>query len=307
VIPEPLVTPAEVERAAHRIAGYARETPVIEHAGVTLKLELLQHAGSFKTRGAFNRLLAEPSIPKAGVIAASGGNHGAALSHAAARLGVAAEIFVPSTSPPIKRANIERFGATVRVVEGYYDDAQKAADARQAETGALMIHPFDHPGTIAGQGTMSWELEHQVPAIDTLVVASGGGGFVAGQAAWFGDRVRIVNVEPETSRCVGAALDAGHPVAVSVSGIAADSLGAAQVGSAPWSVIRRHVDVAVTVTDEQIAAAQRTLWNDLRLVVEPGGAAAFAAWAARAFEHHPGERIVVAVCGSNCDPNTVIG
>jgi threonine dehydratase len=246
-------------------------------------------------------------VPAAGVIAASGGNHGAALSYAASRLGVPAEIFMPSTSPPIKRANIERFGATVRVIEGYYDDAQRAANARQAETGAIMIHPFDHPGTVAGQGTMARELERQIGGFDTIVVASGGGGFIAGQAAWLTDRVRIVNVEPESSQCVRAALAAGEPVPVPVSGVAADSLGAGQVGAAPWSVIRHYVDEAVVVSDDQITAAQRTLWNELRLIVEPGGAAAFAAFAEGLFEHHPSERIVVVVCGSNCDPATVTG
>jgi threonine dehydratase len=303
----PLVSPDDVERAAALIGDYVRVTPLIEHAGVTLKLELLQHAGSFKTRGAFNRLLSMSDVPAAGVIAASGGNHGAALSYAASRLGVPAEIFMPSTSPPIKRANIERFGATVRVIEGYYDDAQRAANARQAETGAIMIHPFDHPGTVAGQGTMARELERQIGGFDTIVVASGGGGFIAGQAAWLTDRVRIVNVEPESSQCVRAALAAGEPVPVPVSGVAADSLGAGQVGAAPWSVIRHYVDEAVVVSDDQITAAQRTLWNELRLIVEPGGAAAFAAFAEGLFEHHPSERIVVVVCGSNCDPATVTG
>jgi threonine dehydratase len=303
----PLVSPDDVERAAALIGDYVRVTPLIEHAGVTLKLELLQHAGSFKTRGAFNRLLSASEVPDAGVIAASGGNHGAALSYAAARLGVPAEIFVPSTSPPIKRADIERFGATVRVIDGYYDDAQRAADARQAETGAMMIHPFDHPGTVAGQGTMARELERQIGGLDTIVVASGGGGFIAGQAAWLTDRVRIVSVESESSQCVRAALAAGEPVPVPVGGVAADALGAAQVGAAPWSVIRHYVDEAVVVSDDQIVAAQRTLWSELRLVVEPGGAAAFAAFAEGAFEHHPSERIVVVVCGSNCDPATVMG
>jgi threonine dehydratase len=301
-----LVSPDDVERAAGLIGGRVRTTPVIEHAGVTLKLELLQHAGSFKTRGAFNRLLST-ELPGAGVIAASGGNHGAALAYVAASLGVRAEVFVPSTSPAVKRANIERFGATVHVIEGYYDDAQEAADARQAESGAMMIHPFDHPGTVAGQGTMGHELERQVGGFDTIVVASGGGGFIAGQAAWFTDRVRIVNVEPESSQCVRAALAAGRPVPVPVSGVAADSLGARQVGDVPWSLIRHYVDEAVVVTDEQITAAQRNLWNQLRLVVEPGGAAAFAAFSEGAFTHHPSERIVVVVCGSNCDPAALTG
>jgi threonine dehydratase len=303
---DPAVTPDDVAVAAERISSHVRRTPTIEHGGVTLKLELLQHAGSFKPRGAFNRVLSEPSIPDAGVIAASGGNHGAALSYVAQRLGTRAEIFVPSTSPEIKRANIARFGADVHVIEGYYDDAQVAATARQAETGALMVHPFDHPQTVAGQGTMALELEQQIGEFDTLVVASGGGGFTAGQAAWLRDRVRIVSVEPETSQCLRAALAAGEPVPVEVRGVAADSLGAARIGATPWSIVRHFVDEAVVVSDDEIRDAQRQLWNDLRLVVEPGGAAAYAALLTGRFAHSPGERVVVVVCGSNCDPVTVL-
>ena len=301
-----VVTPDDVERAAGLIAPYVRRTPTIEHGPLVLKLELLQHAGSFKTRGAFNRVLGEPSIPDAGLIAASGGNHGAALSYVGGRLGVATEIFVPSTSPDVKRRNIERFGATAYVVDGYYDDAQAVADARQRETGALQIHPYDHPATVAGQGTMARELDQQVAAIDTIVVAAGGGGFVAGQAAWFGDRVRVVSAEPETSQCLRAARMAGEPVDVDVSGVAADSLGAKRLGAVPWAIVQRFVDEAVVVTDDDIRAAQRELWAEFRLVVEPGGAAAFAALRSGAYRPGSDERVVVAVCGSNCDPSTII-
>lgn len=300
------VTPADVARAAERVEPYVRRTPVIEHDDVTLKLELLQHAGSFKPRGAFNRVLAGEQVPEAGLIAASGGNHGAALAFVGQRLGIPVEIFMPSTSPDIKRRNIERFGAAVTVVEGYFDDAQREVEQRQAVTGALMVHPYDHVDTVAGQGTMARELEQQIASFDTLVVANGGGGFVAGQAAWFRDRVRIVSVEPETSQCLRQALLAGHPVPVSVSGIAADSLGA-QLGAVPWSISRHFVDEAVVVSDDDIRRAQRALWNDLRLVVEPGGAAAYAALLSGAYVPEPGERVVVVVCGSNCDPATVIG
>lgn len=301
----PAVSPADIELAAERIGDRVRRTPVIGYGDLVLKLELLQHAGSFKTRGAFNRVLSEAALPASGVVTASGGNHGAALSYVGAQLGVPTEVFMPSTSPAIKRANIERFGARVTVIEGYYDDAQEAANARQRETGAAMIHPFDHPATVAGQGTMARELEQQVPAFDTLVVATGGGGFTAGQAAWFRDRVRIVSVEPETSQCLRAALAAGEPVEVGVSGVAADSLGAKRIGAVPWSIARHFVDEAVVVTDDAIRAAQRSLWDDLRLVVEPGGAAALAAIRSGAYVPEPGERVVVVVCGSNCDPTTV--
>jgi threonine dehydratase len=301
----PAVSPDDVERAAERIGDRVRRTPVIEHGPLLLKLELMQHAGSFKTRGAFNRVLGEPDIPAAGLIAASGGNHGAALSYVGGTLGVPTEIFMPSTSPVIKRHNIERFGATVHVIDGYYDDAQTAADERRAVTGAMQIHPFDHPATVAGQGTMSRELEQQVGTIDTIIIASGGGGFIAGQAAWFRDRARVVSVEPESSQCVRRALAAGDPVDVDVSGVAADSLGARRIGSVPWSVVRRFVDDAVVVSDDAIRAAQRALWDELRLIVEPGGAAALAAIRSGAYVPAPGERVVVAVCGSNADPTTI--
>jgi threonine dehydratase len=231
------------------------------------------------------------------------------VAFVARTLGLVAEVFVPSTSPEMKRRNIERFGAVVEVIDGWYDDAQLAANVRQACTGALMVHPYDHVATVAGQGTMGRELEGQLApgAIDTLVVASGGGGFTAGQAAWFQDRLRIVSVEPETSQCLRTALRAGEPVEVPVSGVAADSLGARRIGAVPWEVVRRFVDLAITVTDDEIRAAQRSLWDDLRLVVEPGGAAAFAAVRSGAYVPEPGERVVVVVCGSNCDPGTVTG
>ncbi len=302
---EPAVTPDDIERAAERIGDRARRTPVIEHGPLTLKLELLQHAGSFKTRGAFNRVLSEASLPAAGLITASGGNHGAALSYVGSQLGVATEVFMPSTSPAIKRANIERFGAAVTVIEGYYDDAQQAANERQQQSGALMIHPYDHPATVAGQGTMSREIDEQVGGFDTLIVATGGGGFMAGQAAWFRDRVRIVSVEPETSQCLRAAKLAGEPVDVPVSGLAADSLGAKRLGAVPWSIVRHFVDEAVVVSDDDIRSAQRELWDEFRLIVEPGGAAALAALRAGAYVPALAERVVVVVCGSNCDPATI--
>jgi threonine dehydratase len=297
------VMPSDVERAHAMIGDHVRRTPVIDHDGVTLKLELLQHAGSFKPRGAFTRVLSEPARPAAGLIAASGGNHGAALAFVGQQLHLPVEIYMPSTSPDIKRRNIERFGAAVTVIDGYYADAQREVELRQVETGAMMVHPYDHPDTVAGQGTMARELEQQIGGFDTLVVANGGGGFVAGQAAWFRDRVRIVAVEPETSQCLRQALIAGEPVPVPVSGIAADSLGA-QLGVVPWSISRHFVDEAVVVSDDDIRAAQRALWDDLRLVVEPGGATAYAALLTGAVPRSG--RTVVVVCGSNCDPATVM-
>ena len=315
-IPSPVmtdagVTPDDVERASRRIAGLVRRTPVIDHGGLVLKLELLQHAGSFKPHGAANRVFAERDrtgqLPVAGLVTASGGNHGAAVAYVSQALGIAAEVFVPSMSPPIKHANVARFGATVRVIDGYYDEAQVAADVRQAESGALMVHPFDHADTVAGQGTMARELEDQIGGFDTIVVATGGGGFVAGQAAWLRDRVRVVSVEPELSQSLRAALQAGRPVDVGVSGLGSDSMGAKRIGAAPWVMIRQFVDEAVVVSEDDLRATQRELWQLFRLVAEPGGAAALAAIRSGAYRPSPEERVVVVVCGSNCDPADVSG
>ncbi|TPW13055.1 MAG: threonine dehydratase [Acidimicrobiaceae bacterium] len=308
------MTPDMIEAARARISPYIRRTPIIStrpgelglHHGVALKLELLQYTGSFKPRGAFNRMLAAgDDMPAAGVVAASGGNHGAAVAFAARRLGVQAEVFVPSSSPAMKRDRITSFGATVHVVDGLYDDAQVAATARQAESGALMVHPFDHIDVVAGQGTLAAELDDQLDSYDTLLVASGGGGFTAGQAAWVRDTRKIVSVEPATSRCLHAALEAGTPTPVEVAGLAADSLGARQLGAVSWSIVESFVDAAVLVTDDDIRAAQQILWQELRLVAEPGGAAALAALRSGAYVPEPGERVIVVVCGSNCDPATV--
>jgi threonine dehydratase len=311
---DPLVTPDQIEAARARVSPYIRRTPIISTRpgelglshGVALKLELLQHTGSFKARGAFNRVLAADSVPDVGLIAASGGNHGAAVAFAAKRLGHRAEVFVPSTSPQMKRDRIESFGATVRVIEGLYDDAQLAATERQAQTGALMVHPFEHADVIAGQGTLAAEVDDQLDSYDTLVVATGGGGFTAGQAAWVRDTRRVVSVEPVTSRCLQAALEAGERVPVEVAGLAADSLGARMLGEVAWSIVQHYVDVAITVTDDDIRDAQRALWNEFRLIAEPGGAAALAGLRSGAYVPQRGERVVVVVCGSNCDPATIV-
>lgn len=311
----PAVTPADIELAATRLAGRVRVTPVL-HIGatelelptdVTLKLELLQHVGSFKPRGAFNRVLAAEHIPAAGLVAASGGNHGAAVAFVAAALGLHADVFVPSGSPQMKRDRIASLGANVHVIDGLYDDAQAAATAHQAQTGALAVHPFDHPDVVAGQGTMARELERQLDGFDTVIVATGGGGFTAGQAAWFAGRKKVVSVEPVTSQCLHAARMAGEPVTVTVAGLASDSLGARQLGSVAWSIVRHHVAESVTVDDDAIRGSQRLLWDRLRLVAEPGGATALAALHSGAYVPERGERVVVVVCGANCDPNTVTG
>ena len=309
------VTPADVTAAAARIAPHVRVTPTVRlnaeeipglACDVVLKLELLQHTGSFKARGAFNRLLTA-SVPSAGLIAASGGNHGAAIAYAAASLGHHVEVFVPESSPPMKAASIRSLGADVVLSGTIFDEAHAAALERMAVTGALMIHPYDHTQTVAGAGTCARELESQAGPFDTVLVATGGGGLTAGTASWFAGRMRVVSVEPETSCCMHAALVAGQPVPVRVEGLAVDSLGARQVGAVPFACAVAYGVEAITVDDDAIRNAQRALWDRLRLVVEPGGATALAALLSGAYVPAPGERIAVVVCGANCDPSTVVG
>jgi len=310
--PDSVIRVEDIEVAAERISGLVRVTPVLQPGpgafgldlDLVLKLELLQHTGSFKPRGAFNRILSN-EVPEAGVIAASGGNHAAAVAHAATVLGLPAEIHVPEAAPAIKLERLARYPVDVRRTGALYNDAQAACDLRAAETGALVCHPFDLPEVLAGQGTLGRELESQAPGIDTVLVAVGGGGLIGGVASWYRGRIKIVAVEPETSRCLGAALDAGEPVDVPVAGLASDSLGARRVGDWPFAAARAWVSEAVTVGDEAIAAAQRALWQDLRLVVEPGGAATLAALLAGAYVPASGERVALLVCGANTDPGSV--
>ena len=310
------VTPADIEAAAGRLAGRVRRTPTIRLApgelGVpfplTLKLELLQHSGSFKARGAFHRVLAETERgrPPAALVAASGGNHGAAVAYVGRALGLPVEVFVPETTSLLKRQRIEGFGATLVLAGEIYDDAQAAADARVAGTGALLVHPYDHPDVVAGQGTMARELAEQEPGATTVLVAVGGGGLIAGTASWYRGATKVVSVEPELIPAMREAIGAGAPVEVSVSGLAADSLGAKRIGAVPWAAASPFVHDAVVVSDDDIRAAQRTLWSGLRLVAEPGGAAAMAAILSGAYVPEPDERVVVVVCGSNTDPNLVM-
>lgn len=300
---------AMIEAAAQRIAGHARVTPVMRlgtgafgsDADISLKLECLQHAGSFKTRGAFNNLLAL-DVPAAGVAAASGGNHGAAVAFAARSRGVKATIFVPEISPAAKIEAIRRFGAEVVIGGAQYDDAQAACDRFVAQTGALKIHPFAAKETIAGQGTLGREWQGQEPDLDTVLVAVGGGGLISGIAAWFaGTKVKVVGVEPEGSRALQAALEAKGPTEVKVASVAADSLGARNVGPLVYEVCKDTVDHVALVPDAAITQAQVTLWRDFRLAVEPGGAAALGALLCGAYKPAPGERLGVLVCGANID------
>lgn len=306
-----MVQPDDIRAAAARIAPYVRRTPVLEVEGapfgapgpLSLKLEFLQHAGSFKTRGAFNTLLSLP-VPAAGVAAASGGNHGIAVAHAARVLGHPAHIFVPEISSPAKIAAIRARGAELRVGGARYADALAACEAHVAASGALAIHAYDAWPTMAGQGTVGLEWEAQA-GLDTVLVAVGGGGLIGGIAAWFEGRARVVGVEPEGSRCLSAALEAGGPVDVGVESIAADSLGARNCGPRVFEVARRHVERVVLVPDEAIRRAQRLLWQQLRVAAEPGGAAALAALISGRYQPAPGERVGVLLCGANVALDTI--
>lgn len=301
------ITRAEIEAAHARIAPHVRRTPVLHqnrafgHDGpVSLKLEFLQHAGSFKTRGAFNALLSQ-EVPSAGVAAASGGNHGAAVAYAASRLGVKARIFVPEISSPAKIAVIRSHGAEVVIGGARYADAQEACDRFVAESGALRIHPFAAESTMIGQGTAALEWEQDGPAFDTVLVAVGGGGLISGVASWWAGRVKVVGVEPEGSRALHAALAAGGPVDVEIDSVAADSLGAKNTGDLVYEVCRESVDHVALVTDAAIRDAQRLLWRDYRIASEPGGAAALAALMSGAYTPRSGERVGVLLCGANVE------
>lgn len=304
----------EIDAAAARVAAYVRRTPVIEvdaatlgtPAAVVLKLECLQHTGSFKPRGAFNRILSA-TVPPAGVIAASGGNHGLAVAYAALELGHRAEIFVPTIAAPVKIEGLRALDADVRIVGANYAEAFAASVQRQRETGALVVHAYDQEEVLVGQGTTARELEEQAGRLDTVLVAVGGGGFIGGFAAWYGGRTRLIGVEPETSCALHDALAAGAPVDVEVSGIAADSLGARRVGAHMFPLARAHVERVVLVSDEEIRAAQAALWRRLRIIAEPGGAAAAAALLAGRYRPAAGERVGVLVCGANCDATGISG
>ena len=305
------VGPEHIRDAAERIAGRVRRTPTLElgeiaGSSVVAKLEFLQHTGSFKPRGAFNKLLSS-QVPPAGVIAASGGNFGSAVAYAAREVGAPAEVFIPSTSPETKVARVRAYGAQVTIVEGYWAEAQAEAEERQTETSALLMHPFDQQEVIAGQGTIGLEIDDQVPDVDTVLMSCGGGGPLAGIAAWFDGRIRVIGVEPERCATMAAALMAGEPVVADVGGWAADSLGAARVGDLTFPLVRDHVERMLQVEDDEIRSAQRWLWDELHVIVEPGGATAFAALRSGAYAPSPGERVCVVLSGANCDPSSVTG
>jgi threonine dehydratase len=309
-----VITSDRIDRAAiqemePRIRPWIRRTPLLqtdprdfglEAGSLSLKLELLQHAGSFKSRGAFANLLTR-AIPKAGVVAASGGNHGLAVAYAAGRLGIPAKIFVPVVSSPAKIARIREYGADLTVAGDRYADALEASERWAQQSGALRVHAFDQRETLLGQGTLAMELESQVSpgGLDTVLVAIGGGGLISGISAWFGGSVRIVGVEPEGAPTLTRALEAGRPVDAETGSIAADSLAPKRVGELVFPITQRFVDRVLLVSDEEILAAQRALWSTVRIVAEPGGAAAFSALLARRYQPAPGERVAAIVCGGN--------
>jgi threonine dehydratase len=296
-----VITDAQLHEAAARLSGRLRLTPVMQVAPTLwFKLEFLQHTGTFKARGMLNRILAGAPDRRTGVVIASGGNAGLAAAWAARSVGVPIEVFVPENAPPVKLAKLRELGATVIQAGREYAEAFEAATKRVAETGAIHCHAYDQPEVVAGAGTIGLELLEQVEEPATIVVAVGGGGLMAGIAAATAGRATVVGVEPENAPTLHAALDAGEPVDVAVSGIAADSLGARRIGSIAFDVATRTGVRSVLVSDDDIVAARRELWEEYRIVVEHGAAAAYAG-----YRETPGERTIVVLCGANTDPATV--
>jgi len=280
------------------IAPHIRRTPVLDIGDAALKLELMQHAGSFKTRGAFANLLSR-AIPAPGVVAASGGNHGAAVAYAAQKLGIPCRIFVPEISSPAKIARIRAFGAHLVVGGDRYADALAASEIYARESGALPVHAFDQLETLLGQGTLAKELEEQAGSFDTVLVAVGGGGLIGGIAAWYAGTTRVIAVEPEGAPTMTRALEARRPVDAPTGSIAADSLAPKRIGELVFPIAARYVERAVLVSDDAIRAAQASLWERARIVAEPGGATAYAALHSGAYRPSAGERIAVVVSGGN--------
>ena len=301
------VTRQAIEQTQARIAPYVRVTPILDTDAaslggpavpLTLKLELLQHGGSFKARGAFANLLLR-EVPPAGVVAASGGNHGVAVAYAASQLGVPAHIFVPRVSSPAKVDRIRRFGAELTVAGDRYADALAASEAFARSTNALQIHAYDQVETILGQGTLGRELSKQAPDVDTVLVAVGGGGHIGGIAAWYRGHVRVVGVEPRLAPTLYDALAAGEPVDAPAGSVAADSLAPRRVGVLMFPIAKAFIERVVLVDDDDILGAQAALWESARIVAEPGGATALAALLSGAYTPAPGERVAAIVCGGN--------
>lgn len=304
---------SDIDIAVRRIAGHVHRTPLLRLPGAALgvdvaelwlKLEHLQRGGSFKARGMFNRMLAQP-IPAAGVVVASGGNAGIAVATAARALGVRCEVFLPENSTPAKRAALAALGAAVRVQGATYADALAACLQRQAETAALLMHAYDQAEVVAGAGTLAAEIEEEAGLPDRVLVSVGGGGLVAGIAAHFAGRTRVEALEPVGSPTLHAAREAGEPVDVAVGGLAADALGARRIGAITWPICRRWVAATHLVPDAAITAAQRRLWRELRLAVELAAALGLAALACGTVRPAPDERVALVLCGANFDPTTL--
>jgi threonine dehydratase len=303
-----MISRTEIQDAGRRIARHVRRTPVMAleekafgiDAKIFFKLECLQHTGSFKPRGAFNCILSS-KIGETGVIAASGGNHGAAVAYAAHHLGHRAEIFVPTITPANKVERLKQYGAAITITGDSYSEALAASRERAAQTGAVSIHAYDDPRVLAGQGTLGMEFEEQVRGLDAVLIAVGGGGLIGGAAAWYQERVRVIAVEPERAPTLHKALAARQVVDVEVGGVAADSLGARRVGELMFPIAQKFVAQSLLVTDDHIVKAQKALWRELRLIAEPGGATALAALLSGVYQPHADERVGVVLCGSNAD------
>lgn len=304
-----MVSPEDIRQAYQRIGPYVRATPVVTlEAGalclvpVTLKLEHLQHSGSFKCRGAFNTLLSH-DVPEAGVVAVSGGNHGAAVAYAATQLGHKSTVFVPDYASQVKMDRMRGFGADVIPSGNDFQAVIEKFEAYARETGALAIHPFDAPSVLAGQGTVALEFEDQIPDLDTVIVSVGGGGLIGGISSWFGDRVNVVAVESEGTATYATALRDGKDAVITPNGISADSLGAPRLGALAYAALTAAKRPSILVTDEQIIAAQQRLWDVARIVGEPGAATALAALTSNAYKPEKDERVGVLVCGGNAAPD----
>ncbi|MER8598023.1 threonine/serine dehydratase [Mesorhizobium sp. M1339] len=304
------ITRERIAAMEPRIRPFVRHTPVLRvdmadfgrpALPVDLKLECLQHSGSFKARGAFTNLLERP-VPAAGVVAASGGNHGAAVAYAAMRLGHKATIFVPEVSPQAKLDRIRGYGAELIVGGARYAEALAASESFAEKSGALQIHAFNQEETLVGQGTLGLEIEADLPKLDTLLVAVGGGGLIGGIAAWFSGRIRIIAVEPEGAPTLHRAFAAGRPVDAPAEGVAADSLAPKRVGEMMFPIAEAFVERSILVGDDDIVAAQAALWDRVRIISEPGGAAAFAALLSGRYAPARGEHVAVLVCGANANP-----
>ncbi len=301
-----VLTCDDITQAAERLGPFVRTTPSITVEGseldstgtVSLKLELLQHSGTFKARGASNFCLAS-EIGAAGVVAASGGNHGAAVAWAAKRLGHRATIFVPTISAPAKVERLRHYGADVHQVGAVYAESLEASQEFTAETGATPVHAYEAPLVMAGAGTIGLEFEAQVASLDAVVVACGGGGLVGGIATWLGSRTSIVACETRGTASYARALEAGEPVDVEISGVAADALGASRIGTLAWTQLQAAGAVSVVVDDEAVKAARNLLWDRFRLVTEPSAAVPVAALISGAYRPNPDAHVGVVVCGAN--------